>query len=69
MSLVACAYAKKQIVASTLERQLFAINDAGDLVWNLTMPEDLNRILMSPLGDWIILGFASGRIVRLDCGR
>ncbi len=69
VSLVACAYAKKQIVAATLERHLFAINDAGDLVWNLILPEDLNRILMSPLGDWIILGFASGRIVRLDCGR
>lgn len=69
VSLVACGYSRKQLVAATLERQLFAINDSGDLTWNLTLPEDLSRVLMSPLGDWIILGFASGRIVRLDCGR
>jgi hypothetical protein len=66
VALVACGYAKRQLIAATLERQLFAINDAGDLIWNLTLPEDLTRILVSPLGDWVILGFASGRIVRLD---
>lgn len=66
VALVACGYARKQLIAATLERQLFAINDAGDLVWNLTLPEDLARILVSPLGDWVILGFASGRILRLD---
>lgn len=69
VSQVACGYARKQLIAATLERQLFAINDSGDLVWNLTLPEDLNRILMSPLGDWIVLGFNSGRIVRLDNGK
>jgi outer membrane protein assembly factor BamB len=69
VSHVACGYARKQLVAATLERHLFAMSDSGDLVWNLTLPEDLTRILMSPLGDWIVLGFASGRIVRLDCGR
>ena len=69
VALVACGYAKKHLVAATLERQLFAMNDAGDLIWNLTLPDDLLRLQMSPLGDWIVLGFASGRIVRLDCGR
>ncbi len=69
VSLVACAYAKRQLAAATLERQLFAVNDAGESVFNLTLPEDLSRIVMSPLGDWIVLGFASGRVVRLDYGR
>jgi hypothetical protein len=69
VALVACPYAKRQLVASTLERHLFAVNDAGDAMWNVTLPEDLSRILMSPLGDWIVLGFASGRVIRLDCTR
>jgi hypothetical protein len=69
VSLVACAYAKRQLAAATLERQLFAVNDAGESVFNLTLPEELVRIAMSPLGDWIVLGFASGRVVRLDYGR
>lgn len=69
VSLVSCGYAKRQLVAATLERHLFAMSDGGELAWNLTLPEDLSRVLMSPLGDWIILGFASGRILRLDCSR
>ncbi|MFO1041126.1 MAG: hypothetical protein U0941_05025 [Planctomycetaceae bacterium] len=69
VSQVSCGYSKKTLVAATLEQNLFGLSDAGDLVWNLTMPEDLNRVLMSPLGDWIVLGFTSGRIVRLDCSR
>jgi hypothetical protein len=69
VSLVSCGYAKKVLVAATLERHLFAVNDAGESQWNLTMPEDLNRVLMSPLADWLVLGFNSGRIVRLDVGR
>jgi hypothetical protein len=69
VSQVTCGYSRKQLVAATLERQLFAISDGGELVWNLTLPEELNRVLMSPLGDWIVLGFASGRVVRLDVSR
>lgn len=69
VALVACGYAKKHLVAATLERHLFSVNDAGESLWNLTMPEELNRVLMAPLGDWIVLGFTSGRIVRLDIGR
>jgi hypothetical protein len=69
VSLVSCGYARKYLVAATLERHLFAVSDAGESLWNLTMPEDLNRVVMSPLGDWLVLGFSSGRIVRLDIGR
>ena len=69
VGLVACGFAKRHLVAATLERQLFAIDDSGSLVWHLTAPEDINRVLMSPLGDWIVCGFASGRIVRLDSNR
>ena len=69
VSLLACGFAKKHLVVSTLERQLFYINDDGALLWHLSVPEDITRLLMSPLGDWIICGFASGRIVRLDNNR
>ena len=69
VSLVACGYARKHLVAATLERHLFSVNEAGEPLWNLTLPEELNRLLMGPLGDWVILGFNSGRVVRLDVGR
>lgn len=69
VSLVACGYSRKQLVAATLERHLFALSDGGELLWNVNMPEDLSRLLMSPLGDFVILGFTSGRVLRLDCQR
>ena len=69
VSLLACAFSKRQVVGATLERDLFAINDSGTASWNLSVPEDILRLVMSPLGDWIIVGFASGRIVRLDINR
>jgi hypothetical protein len=69
VGLVACGFSKKHLVAATLERSLFAMNDSGDLLWHLTAPEDVIRLLISPLGDWVVCGFASGRIVRLDYNR
>jgi hypothetical protein len=40
----------------------------GNLRWLLELPEEVLRIELSPLGDWLVCGFASGRIVRLDQG-
>ena len=66
VGLVACGFAKRNIVAYTLERTLFGVDDAGNPQWNVTVPEDLQRIILSPLADFLICGFASGRIMRLD---
>ncbi|MCX7393522.1 MAG: hypothetical protein NTW75_05285 [Planctomycetales bacterium] len=69
VGLVSCGYFTKHLVAATLERQLIVINDKGNSLWQVTAPEDISRVLMSPLGDWIVCGFASGRIIRLDNNR
>lgn len=66
VGLVACGFAKRNIVAYTLERTLFGVDDAGNPQWNVTAPEDIQRIILSPLADFLICGFASGRIMRLD---
>lgn len=69
VAMVSCGYAKKQFVASTLERDLFSMSDGGEVMWSLTLPEDIVRLILAPLCDWLLLGFSSGRIVRLDCQR
>lgn len=64
--LVSTTYQRKLILAATLERNLMCLSTDGDLRWLLQMPDDLVRVVLSPLGDWLVCGFASGRIVRLD---
>ena len=64
--LVSTTYLKKRIAAATLERQLFFLDADGDVKWLVQAPDDIKRLQVSALGDWLIVGFASGRIVRLD---
>ena len=66
VGLVTCGFAKRHIVACTLERTLFSVDDSGCPQWNVSAPEDILRIILSPLGDFLICGFASGRIMRFD---
>src|SRR5262249_47672087 len=66
VGLVSCGYSKRNIVAYTLERTLFSVDDGGNPKWNVTPPEDVLRIFMSPLCEYIICGFTSGRIMRFD---
>lgn len=69
VNMVSCGYAKKQLVATTLERDLFSMSDGGELIWSAKMPEDPCRIALAPLCDWLLVGFQSGRVIRLDCSR
>ncbi len=64
--LVASTYLQRILIAATLERQLLCVDQEGELRWLLEVPDDLVRICLSPLGDWLVCGFASGRIIRLD---
>lgn len=66
VGLVSCGFTKRDVVAYTLERTLFSVDDEGNPRWNVTVPEDVLRIILSPLGDFIVCGFASGRIMRFD---
>ncbi len=66
VGLVCCGFMKRSVVAYTLERTLFSIDDEGNPQWNVTAPEDIQRIILSPLGDFLICGFSSGRIMRFD---
>ncbi|MBI1345594.1 hypothetical protein GC163_04835 [bacterium] len=64
---ITSTYSRKRFAVATLEKQLFMIDETGDLKWMLEAPDDVSRIRLAPLGDWLIVGFAGGRIVRLNC--
>lgn len=63
---VSATYGKQRIVAATMERQLLMVETDGDLRFGLTAPEEITKVRLSPLGDFVIVGLADGHIVRLD---
>lgn len=63
---VSSTYQRRRLAAATLERHLLMTDAKGDLMWMAEPPEDIVRIRLAPLGDFLIVGLASGRVVRLD---
>lgn len=63
---VAATYARKRFACATLERKLLMLDTSGELRWLVDAPDDVSKLRLSPLGDWLVVGFAGGRLVRLD---
>ena len=63
---VACSFNADRIAAVTLERHLYWLDSDGQLLWATQVNEDLLRVICDPLGEWLLCGFNSGHIVRLD---
>ena len=64
--LVSTTFSRKWVIVATLEQQLICLDSEGRERWLLELPDELCGIRCSPLGDWILCGFTSGRILRLD---
>lgn len=63
---VACTLAPHRIAATTLERRLYWLDSDGELLWAADVEGEVRDIHCDPLGNWIYVGLASGRILRLD---
>lgn len=55
-----------RLVAATVENQLYWMDADGTLLWAAETPEPVVSVLCDPIGEWLIAGFRSGRILRLD---
>lgn len=62
---IATSFAGGQIAAATIERHFYWLDKSGCITWQCVLPEDIGRVLCDPLGTGVVLGFQSGRIVRL----
>ncbi len=63
---VSTSYTADRVVASTVERHLYWSDSDGELLWATRVEEDIGHVVCDPLGEWIVCGFESGRLVRLD---
>jgi hypothetical protein len=63
---VSTSFVPKRIAVSTLERHFYWLADDGELLWATQLPDDVCRLRCDPHGNWVVCGFASGRIVALE---
>jgi hypothetical protein len=65
-SRVSVSHFGDRVVASTVEQQLYWLDSDGTLLWAAMTPEEVVSVICDPLGEWLILGLQSGRVLRLD---
>lgn len=64
--LIACSFVPKRVVAATQERHLYWLDEDGEMLWGVLAPEDIAAVQCDPLGKGMMVGFQSGRLLRLD---
>lgn len=65
---VATSFTGERVAVSTLEQHLYWTDSDGELLWATRTGEEICGIDCDPLGEWIVCGFESGRLIRLDWG-
>lgn len=62
---VAVSYQQQRLYVSTLEQHLSCLNRNGDLVFLAKAPEPISHLAATAAGDAVIVGFESGRILKI----
>jgi len=66
ISRVGVSFSKTRIAAVSIERNFYWLTIDGQIRWQSEVPEDVSMLECDPLGAGVIIGFQSGRLVRLD---
>ena len=54
-ALAATSFAGERVVASTLERDCYWIDEDGEPLWMTAVPEDVLDVAIDPFGDWTLI--------------
>lgn len=65
---VSTSFLRGRLAAATTERHFYYIDSDGQVLFQATLPDDARRVICDPFGQAVVLGLASGRILRLDWG-
>jgi hypothetical protein len=63
---VAATFEPQRLVAATIERYLYWLDSDGEMLWASGAPSDIHSLACDPLGEWVIVGFTNGQVIRLD---
>ncbi len=65
-SKVSASFFGERVAVTTIEQQIYWLDADGTLLWAADSPSEIKTIICDPLGEWLILGLTSGRILKLD---
>ncbi len=68
VSRVSTSFRPGRIAAATIERHFYYLDADGQVEFQAALPDDACRIICDPLGQGVVVGLATGRIMRLDWG-
>ncbi|WP_166826211.1 hypothetical protein [Thalassoroseus pseudoceratinae] len=68
-SRVAVSYDSRFLAVGTQEQSLYWLNNRGELLWATHVAEEIQFLEVDPLGHWLLCGFESGKVVRIDWPR
>ena len=68
VSCVSTSFIPGHIAAATIERHFYYIEADGQVDFQATLPDDACRVICDPFGKGVVVGLASGQIMRLDWG-
>lgn len=65
---VSASYEPYRLIATTIEQYVYWLDSDGDLIWASSAPAGVVDLKCDPLGEWAVLGFQSGDLLRLEWG-
>lgn len=65
---VAASVSAHRLAVGTLEGHFYRLDSQGEMLWTAELPDELVALMSDPFGNWMVCGFASGRMMQLDWG-
>ena len=65
---VAASYEPYRLIATTVEQFVYWLDSDGDLIWASGAPAAVVDTACDPLGEWALIAFQTGDVLRLDWG-
>lgn len=63
---ISVSFFGERLAVTTAEQHLYWFDADGSLLWATRTPEPVCSLVCDPLGEWLVLGLSSGRLLKLD---
>ncbi len=63
---VSTSFARKRLVASTIEHTAYWMDGQGEPIWAAELPDEISRVRCDPLGRGFVCGLSNGRLHCLE---